>query len=438
MNQDDPNVLEIWNLVFMQYVKVRDTATKIATGKEEGQRGYRLEALREQHIDTGMGLERLVSILQEESSNYQTDTFRTIMQKIYELRLKRRRDEEEKKKMGGDEMKNVAVVQPYQDNVGLVEDPEGVDAAYRVVADHVRTLVFAIGDRVSPGSVGRGYVLRRILRRWEEKEKDFCLFVCDDLVVVVVEACSLLFSFSHLWLVIFLSFLLLFFILVRGVLYGTRTLNLKHTFFSDLAPSVIELYSKTYPELQTEKQNILKQIQHEEELFQETWTLGQQDFDKMSKDMMNSGRTQVTGEEAARLHQERGFPIDLTRLLAEERDMTVDENRFEELRTEHVRVSRGELGSGSKEEEYAEIDSLTRQMLATENSKGGGWTTIVDHEDVVGGDAEVLCVSVNREGSGQQLVNRLGVNDVGRPVGVVLSRSSFYEESGGQVIKDCS
>ena len=213
---------------------------------------------------------------------------------------------------------------------------------------------------------------------------------------------------------------------------------MKHTFFSDLAPSIIELYSKTYPELQTEKQNILKQIQHEEELFQETWTLGQQDFDKMSKDMMKSGRTQVTGEEAARLHQERGFPIDLTRLLAEERDMTVDENRFEELRTEHVRVSRGELGSGSKEEEYAEIDSLTRQMLATENSKGGGWTTIVDHEDVVGGDAEVLCVSVNREGSGQQLVNRLGVNDVGRPVGVVLSRSSFYEESGGQVIKDCS
>jgi len=172
VNQDDPNVLEIWNLVFMQYVKVRDTAKKIAPEKEEGQRGYRLEALREQHIDTGMGLERLVSILQEESSNYQTDTFRTIMQKIYELRLKRRRDEEEEKKMGrdgggggGDEMKNVAVVKPYQDNVGLVEDPEGVDAAYRVVADHVRTLVFAIGDRVSPGSVGRGYVLRRILRR---------------------------------------------------------------------------------------------------------------------------------------------------------------------------------------------------------------------------------------------------------------------------------
>ena len=195
MNQDDPNVLEIWNLVFMQYVKVRDTATKIATGKEEGQRGYRLEALREQHIDTGMGLERLVSILQEESSNYQTDTFRTIMQKIYELRLKRRRDEEEKKKMGGDETKNVAVVQPYQDNVGLVEDPEGVDAAYRVVADHVRTLVFAIGDRVSPGSVGRGYVLRRILRRWEEKEKDFfCLFVMILLLLLLLKLvpfCSL-------------------------------------------------------------------------------------------------------------------------------------------------------------------------------------------------------------------------------------------------------
>lgn len=127
VNADDPLVLEIWNLVFIQYNREQDAS---------------LRALPAKHIDTGMGFERLVSVLQDKSSNYDTDVFAPLFARIQEMTGAR----------------------PYGGKLGD-EDQDGIDTAYRVIADHVRTLTFALSDGGVPDNVGRGYVLRRILRR---------------------------------------------------------------------------------------------------------------------------------------------------------------------------------------------------------------------------------------------------------------------------------
>jgi alanyl-tRNA synthetase len=127
VNQDDPDVLEIWNNVFIQFNREDDGT---------------LRSLPAKHVDTGMGFERLVSVIQGRRSNYDTDVFAPIFERVREL----------------------AGVRAYEGRFGD-DDVDGIDTAYRVVADHVRTLAFALSDGGVPNNVGRGYVLRRILRR---------------------------------------------------------------------------------------------------------------------------------------------------------------------------------------------------------------------------------------------------------------------------------
>lgn len=127
VNMDDPNVLEIWNIVFIQYNREPDGSLKPLPSK---------------HIDTGMGFERLVSVLQDKHSNYDTDVFGPLFQAI----------------------QKITGVREYQGKFGT-EDVDGIDTAYRVIADHLRMASFAIADGGVPSNIGRGYVVRRVLRR---------------------------------------------------------------------------------------------------------------------------------------------------------------------------------------------------------------------------------------------------------------------------------
>ena len=127
VNQDDPNVLEIWNNVFIQYDRQKDKSLKTLPAK---------------HVDTGMGFERLVSVLQDKLSNYDTDCFSPLFARIQE----------------------VTGARSYTDKYGK-DDVDGIDTAYRVIADHIRLLTFAISDGGVPNNEGRGYVVRRVLRR---------------------------------------------------------------------------------------------------------------------------------------------------------------------------------------------------------------------------------------------------------------------------------
>ncbi|KAJ1493096.1 alanyl-tRNA synthetase [Baffinella frigidus] len=135
VNMDDPNVLEIWNVVFIQMFRNKDKTLTMLPGK---------------HVDTGMGMERITSILQDKMSNYDTDLFTPIFEAIH-------------LKTG---------VRPYTGKVG-VEDTDGVDMAYRVVADHIRTLTIAVTDGAQPGSEGRSYVIRRVMRRGVRYAKQY-------------------------------------------------------------------------------------------------------------------------------------------------------------------------------------------------------------------------------------------------------------------------
>jgi len=186
VNMDDPNVLEIWNNVFIQFDRLE---------------GGKLSVLPDQHVDTGMGLERIVSVLQDKLSNYDTDLFMPIFEHLQKLTGAR----------------------AYAGKVGA-QDTDGIDEAYRVIADHIRTLTIAITDGQMPGNEGRGYVLRRILR--------------------------------------------------RAVRYGRQKLNAQEGFFAALLPTVIESLGDAFPELKVNPDRVQAIIADEEESFGKTLERG--------------------------------------------------------------------------------------------------------------------------------------------------------------------
>lgn len=182
VNKDDPNVIEIWNLVFIQYNRNKDQSLSLLPNK---------------HVDTGMGFERITSILQNKMSNYDTDIFQPIF----------------------DEIQKVTGCREYTGKLGS-EDKDNVDTAYRVVADHIRTLVVAIGDGGVISNIGRGYVLRRILR--------------------------------------------------RAVRFGMQILNGKPGFFTKLVDVVLKTLGDAFPRLKKDPENIKSIIEDEEKAFSKT------------------------------------------------------------------------------------------------------------------------------------------------------------------------
>ena len=266
VNHDDPDVIEIWNLVFIQF---------------DRQPGGALKNLPAQHVDTGMGLERVASIIQGVTSNYDTDAFTPIFAAI--------------ERITGD-------TRGYHGKLGK-DDPESHDMAYRVIADHIRTLTFAITDGAVPSNEGRGYVLRRILR--------------------------------------------------RAVRFGRQMLNAPPGFFSQLVPVVVETMGGAFPELRKRPEHVIEVIREEEESFGKTLDRGIKRFEEAASD------GSVSGEDAFQLYDTYGFPLDLTVLMAEERGLKVDTEGFERCMTEQKERSRA-AGPAAAAEGGLDPDAMAR------------------------------------------------------------------------------
>ncbi|EOA38839.1 hypothetical protein CARUB_v10011180mg [Capsella rubella] len=249
VNNDDPTCLEIWNLVFIQFNRESDGSLKPLPAK---------------HVDTGMGFERLTSVLQNKMSNYDTDVFMPIF----------------------DDIQKATGARPYSGKVGL-EDVDRVDMAYRVVADHIRTLSFAIADGSRPGNEGREYVLRRILR--------------------------------------------------RAVRYGKEILKAEEGFFNGLVSSVIRVMGDVFTELKEHEKKITEIIKEEEASFCKTLAKGIEKFRKAGQAVQ--GNT-LSGDDAFVLWDTYGFPLDLTQLMAEERGLLVDVDGFNKAMEEARERSR--------------------------------------------------------------------------------------------------
>lgn len=233
VNKDNPLVIEIWNLVFMQYNRKVDGT---------------LEPLPNKVIDTGMGLERLCMALQGKTSNYDTDVFQPLIGKLGEMCGKK-----------------------YGDN-------KDVDIAMRVVADHVRTIAFSIADGQLPSNAKAGYVIRRILR--------------------------------------------------RAVRYGYTFLGFKEAFMYRLVDTLIESMGEAYPEIKAQADLIKHVTKEEEDAFLRTLETGMKLIEKVIADTKAAGKTIVDGKEAFTLYDTFGFPLDLTELILRENNMTVNEEEF--------------------------------------------------------------------------------------------------------------
>jgi alanyl-tRNA synthetase len=305
VNKDDPRVMEIWNLVFIQFNRLP---------------GGELKQLPAQHVDTGMGFERICAVLQDKRSNYDTDVFQPLLNHIGKL---------------------------SGENYG--KDKQ-IDIAMRVIADHIRAVSFAIADGASPGNDGRGYVIRRILR--------------------------------------------------RAIRYGWDRLDLKEPFMYKLVTTLSDQFSEVFPELKAQQDYVVQVIIAEEKSFLRTLGQGIQLFESMIK-----GKDTLSGEDAFKLHDTYGFPIDLTRLMAKEQGLDVDENGFEK----HMQEQRERARAAGK--------------FRIDTSESEEWV------DVSQGDDSTFVGYDHLEYKSHIRAMR----KEGERNAIIMDATPFYAESGGQV-----
>jgi len=314
VNAGTPLVMEIWNLVFIQY--------------DRDEKGT-LTELPAKHVDTGMGLERLVAILQGKKSNYDTDLFAPLIDEICAL-------------------------------TGKTYEGEVHQIAMRVVADHVRALSFAIADGAMPSNEGRGYVLRRLLRRASRY---------------------------------------------------ARQLGVHKPIIHKLVPPLAVIMGDAYPELREKSAHISRVVKGEEENFIATLERGLEIFESVAARVKDTGGNVFPSDEAFKLYDTFGFPLDLTELMAREQSLTVDLAGFELLM--------------AQQKERARQAGKEKFVLTLEDaSSGSGFTLLPDAPskteftgyDVLENAAAVIGL---KRGDGTELV--------------ILDRTPFYVEAGGQV-----
>jgi len=311
---------EVWNLVFTQYDLTEDGEYK---------------PLPQKNIDTGMGLERLASIVQGVDTNYETDLFQPIMDFISEhIEFK------------------------YQTN-------EEITMAYRVIADHIRSVTFAISDGVLPSNEGRGYVIRRVLR--------------------------------------------------RAVRYAKK-LNLEMPFLHKIVPVVVEIMGDVYSEIAEKEEQIMKVIKNEEIRFQETLDQGMEILEELINELDEEDTKVIPGHKVFTLYDTYGFPKELTEEIAEEKGYEIDIEGFEEAMAKQrarARAAREEYDSG-----HAETELFKKIKDEIEMPEFVGYTKLTSN-------SQVLRIIVDNE-----IVNSL---DAGQEGQVILNKTPFYAESGGQI-----
>jgi alanyl-tRNA synthetase len=335
---DEDRFLEVWNLVFMQ-----DQLSKVRAKDDFDIEG----PLPHRNVDTGMGLERMASILQGVDNIYEVDTTWKILDRAAELT---------EQSYGRDHR---------------------ADVALRVIADHVRSAVMLIGDGVLPSNEGRGYVLRRLLRR----------------------------SIRNLRLLAGGQ---------RGG--GGATPAAGEHFMHELTSVTLEAMSRLYPELRTIGPNIHTVIDAEEAAFASTLRTGTAIFDASVEENRRRNSTALSGAQAFQLHDTYGFPIDLTLEMAAEQGLTVDEEGFRRLMAEQR--ERAKRDAAEKKTGNADITAFAELL------ERSGAVTFTGY-DQISGEATILGLLVNGV--------PVAAAGAGTEVDVVLDRTPFYAEGGGQL-----
>ncbi|MFM9134048.1 MAG: alanine--tRNA ligase [bacterium] len=323
---DEDRYLEVWNLVFMQ--------DELSTVRSKEDFDI-LRPLPAKNIDTGMGLERMAALLQGVDNIYEIDTTRGILDRASEL-------------------------------TGVAYGSgEGADVALRVIADHSRTCAFLIGDGVTPGNEGRGYVLRRLLRR---------------------------------------------------VVRNMRLLGAGDPSMDPLMDTTIRVMAPQYPELNDEARRITSVATQEESAFLQTLRTGTQIFDLAAAEVRSNGGGVLPGDQAFELHDTYGFPIDLTLEMAREQGLDVDEEGFRRLMAEQRERAKADARSRK-----AGVTAVTayREVLET-----GGTTAFTGYEESI---SEGVITGVLRDGVAVPVARE------GEHVEIVLNRTPFYAEAGGQL-----
>jgi len=323
---DEDRYLEVWNLVFMQYTR----------GEGPAKDGYEIVGeLPRKNIDTGMGLERMASLLQGVDNIYEIDTTRKILDTAVQISGRR-----------------------YGEN-------ERDDVALRVVADHTRTCAFLIADGVVPGNEGRGYVLRRLMRR---------------------------------------------------VIRNMRLLGAHEPAMSALIRSSIEAMGPQYPELERDAGRIETTSVNEEQTFLSTLRTGTQMLDVAVAEVRRTGGRTLSGDKAFQLHDTFGFPIDLTLEMAAEQGVQVDEDGFRRLMKEQR--ERAKADARSRKEGVTPLTAY-REILEV-----GGHTEFTGYSETA---TDGRVVGVLRDGA------VVASAEPGDEVEIVLDRTPFYAEGGGQL-----
>jgi alanyl-tRNA synthetase len=309
VNASHPEVIEVWNLVFMQFNRKADQS---------------LESLPAQHVDTGMGFERLVRIIQGKTSNYDSDIFQPIIRKTETL-----------------------------SGIAYGSD-EKSDIAFRVIADHIRAVAFCIADGQLPSNNGAGYVVRRILR--------------------------------------------------RAVRYGYSFLGFRSPFFNELVSVLSAEMADAFPELHQQAQLVQRVIQEEESTFLRTLENGLRKLQDVTETLSSNKTYMIPGNIVFELYDTYGFPYDLTSLLAREQGFSIDEAGYQIA--------------------LEEQKNRSRQAAVSE---AGDWMVVKEQKDVVFTGYE------NTEGTANIIRMREVKQKNKTMYQVVLDRTPFYAESGGQI-----